>query len=384
MAVNEITNTGVELALNEFNRTGLDAMLAKYGGGPSRKWYVEVGNWRYDQKLLIRAAHVHEGLGKLPLRGPGRFHAHGARRQLTHVLGYRVLARIGVTDASLASPKATEPLARWLIGAGKHHTTLTYGEAAHRLERECGFGRIFPAIKMGVVVGQMQYEILRLISAAPLLNLLLVRKDTGKPGDGAREFLAGRFPNEVRLREKNVRTEHRGLWSDIVARATDEVYQYGNWEVIYEGLFGNHVPDPYYAEPTEDNRIPSNGGGGEGPNHTALRLWVMNHPELVSRRFRSAAAETEKELLSGDRVDVVYFTENQMLAIEVKSRDSNWNDLRRGIYQCIKYRAVLHAQERGGSSVHCLLVTERELPLDLIRLAKELEVKHLHVNPSIQ
>ena len=73
-----------------------------------------------------------------------------------------------------------------------------------------------------------------------------------------------------------------------------------------------------------------------------------------------------------------------MLAIEVKSRDSNWNDLRRGIYQCIKYRAVLHAQERGSSSVHCLLVTERELPLDLIRLAKELEVKHLHANPSIQ
>ena len=40
-----------------------------------------------------------------------------------------------------------------------------------------------------------------------------------------------------------------------------------------------------------------------------------------------------------------------MLAIEVKSRDSNWNDLRRGIYQCIKYRAVLHAQERGSSSL---------------------------------
>ena len=71
MAVNEITNTGVELALDEFNRTGLDAMLAKYGGGPSRKWYVEVGNWRYDQKLLIRAAHVHEGLGKLPPRAAG-------------------------------------------------------------------------------------------------------------------------------------------------------------------------------------------------------------------------------------------------------------------------------------------------------------------------
>ena len=155
-------------------------MIEKYGGGRSTRWYVEVGNWRYDQKLIARAAHVHEGFGELPPRGPGWFHANESRRHLTEVLGYRIVERVKVTEANLSS--STEPLARWLIGAAKHRTNLTYGETASRLEMECGFGRIFPAVRMGVVVGEMQYRIFELNPDAPLLNVLLVRKDTGEPG----------------------------------------------------------------------------------------------------------------------------------------------------------------------------------------------------------
>ena len=59
MAVRDITRTGVESAIEEFRRIGLDAMLEEYGGGPSRDWYAEVGDRVYDQKLLVRAAHVH-------------------------------------------------------------------------------------------------------------------------------------------------------------------------------------------------------------------------------------------------------------------------------------------------------------------------------------
>ena len=65
---------------------------------------------------------------------------------------------------------------------------------------------------------------------------------------------------------------------------------------------------------------------------------------------------TEHELLSGDRVDVVCFTESELVAVEVKSRDSNWQDLRRGVYQCVKYRAVLCAQEASQREVRCVLV----------------------------
>ena len=47
----DIQRTGVGSALEEFRRIGLDAMLDKYGGRPSARWYVEVGNQRFDQKV---------------------------------------------------------------------------------------------------------------------------------------------------------------------------------------------------------------------------------------------------------------------------------------------------------------------------------------------
>ena len=49
---------------------------------------------RFDQKVLLRAAHVHEGLGELPPRGPGRFNARDARRHLEVNLGYAVVGTV--------------------------------------------------------------------------------------------------------------------------------------------------------------------------------------------------------------------------------------------------------------------------------------------------
>ena len=60
MAVKDVTRGGVELALEEFRAVGPLAMLEVYRGDLSKKWYVEVGNWRYDLKLVVRAAHWHE------------------------------------------------------------------------------------------------------------------------------------------------------------------------------------------------------------------------------------------------------------------------------------------------------------------------------------
>ena len=121
------------------------------------------------------------------------------------------------------------------------------------------------------------------------------------------------------------------------------------------------------------------GRKGEGENHKRLRKWVLENPGKVMKDLDGVETETEVELLSGDRVDVVYRNSGTTAVIEVKSRDSNWNDLRRGIYQCIKYEAVMRAQLRADNdekrSVCTLLVTECKLPANLRRLADDLKIK---------
>lgn len=120
------------------------------------------------------------------------------------------------------------------------------------------------------------------------------------------------------------------------------------------------------------------GRSGEGKNHKRLRKWVKKNPGRIVQGLCDVKAKTEEPLLSGDRVDVVYYAEGSIVVIEVKSRDSNWDDLRRGIYQCIKYKAVMRAQMRAddvdGRSVCALLVTENELSDDLRDLASTLNI----------
>ena len=90
MPLRDIKRESVESAIREFDSIGLDGMLRKYSGDRSTKWYIECHGQKYDQKLVLRAAHELQGLGPLP-PGRGTFTAGDARRHLKK-LGYRVAA----------------------------------------------------------------------------------------------------------------------------------------------------------------------------------------------------------------------------------------------------------------------------------------------------
>ena len=278
------------------------------------------------------------------------------------------------TDDKLLNDDTIRFLTRLLIQAARNRSKLTYGEAAKRLEEKFRFSRIFRT-RMGPLAGTMMDKILEQEPLAPLLNMLLVRKDTGYPGKGVQGYLIDHYPKRRWLKQQECSKIHRDRWRGLADEATEEAYNYGRWDDIYNNLYGNGGGLP---EGKEKDGL-RYGRKGEGENHKSLRLWVEANPDQVEKRLDIIEAETEVELLSGDRVDVVYRSKKKIVAIEVKSRDSNWADLRRGIYQCIKYKAVLGAQE--NRSIRSLLVTERELDDDLEELADRLGVKHLVVLP---
>ena len=128
------------------------------------------------------------------------------------------------TDDNLRSCAATEPLTRWLISAANDRRTLTYGEAKDRLEIECGFGSIGRASRIGPIAEAAQENIRKQNLSVPVLNVLLVRKDTRKPGSGAQIQLSKHFPNRRWLKKKDAHKNH--LWERVVNEATKEVYAY--------------------------------------------------------------------------------------------------------------------------------------------------------------
>lgn len=291
------------------------------------------------------------------------------------------------TNANLE--KFAAPLiARWLITASQERRVVTYGEAMEKLEREEGFTSIGRATKLGRPAGILMHRLWEFDEDAPLLNALLVLQKDRMPSDGIAEFFADWWDDQ-RFREKGARKVHWETWKSYSHQAIQDVYDYDDWEGLYERAFGQkYRPDKIAKkrksgkDGSEKDGIPR-GRSGEGDNHKALRIWVTNNSKIVAPTLKGVRAETEVELLSGDRVDSVYYADGITLAIEVKSSTSNWYDLQRGIYQCVKYQAVLRAMDpREDAVVDVLLITEEPLDGNLRALAKLIGVKHKCISPD--
>jgi hypothetical protein len=288
------------------------------------------------------------------------------------------------TNKNLRSDIATKSLMRWLIAAALDNSYLTYGEAKRRLEQEVSFDKIARAGRTGQTAGAMIDKLLRIDLNTALLNVLLVEQHTELPSDGAGRYLADRF-GEQKLRQDDAKNLFPELWQQAFDNAAGEVYATPEteWQRLFNEAYSEPLSDREIKKDRETRRAGVEDDGlkygrtGKGPNHKALRLWVYENPGLIRRKFAQAKTETEVILDSADRVDVVFKLNDQVIAIEVKSRDSNPIDLRRGVYQCIKYRAVLNAMDiRQTESVVAMLITETELPGEIKALLKKHKIIH--------
>ena len=85
------------------------------------------------------------------------------------------------------------------------------------------------------------------------------------------------------------------------------------------------------------------GGTGEGTSHKTLKEYIRANPLSVGIKLKGTKAEIEKNLPSGDRIDVSFENRTFWIGVEAKSDQSDEEDIRRGLYQCVKYRTVMEA-----------------------------------------
>ena len=284
------------------------------------------------------------------------------------------------TDDNLRQ-HATAPLAQWLIHAAKRRSSVTYGEAKRRLESEFEFDAVFTT-RVGFPAGVLMGRILEVLPDCPLLNILLVRQGDGMPGEGAGSFMAD-YLGRPELATPGYRDRYPHRWREACDEIATDVYAFRDWDRVYSNAFGEHLPPAAHLQGTECDGI-NHGRRGEGPNHMALRLWIVNNPHQVRRAYANFETDTEVVLESADRVDVVYYGPTSTVVIEVKSLDSDYLDLRRGVFQCIKYRAVQEAMDmRSDAPVVSVLVTQTRLPGDLAQLVRRHGIRHFRAPTNL-
>ncbi len=108
-----------------------------------------------------------------------------------------------------------------------------------------------------------------------------------------------------------------------------------------------------------------------------LKKWVAQNPHVIKSKIPFKAGTTEWLFASSDRVDVMFEHVDGCAAVEVKAAEAADAELERGIYQCVKYQALLRAELKAEGKVpngSAALITERDLPADLQNLADLLGV----------
>lgn len=199
----------------------------------------------------------------------------------------------------------------------------------------------------------------------PHIQSLVAGKATRLPGDGFDGFLRRQGYDW----DEGDKTERRA----VIQEYWTKVYEYPYWADVLEELNLEPAPVPAADEIEAARRF----GGGEGEEHRALKAFLCDNPHLVGLRPGSPAGKSEICLPSGDSVDVVFESARYIHAVEVKPANAPISDVTRGLFQCVKYRAVIRANLRHASDrrrVSAVLALGGTFPEKLTSLRNSLNV----------
>lgn len=251
-----------------------------------------------------------------------------------------------------------------LVRQAKVQQTIFYANLAEELQ-------IPNPRNLNFVLGSVGRSLVRLGQERgwdiPPIQCLVVNQADGLPGEGVGAFISKEDFRKMSKRQRRL----------LVDAQLQKIYAYAGWDTVLAAFAMQPAPLDFskIIRPAAAGR-----GGGESEEHRRLKRHVAANPAIVGLRANIAPGETEYLLASGDKLDVLFRQGDEWIAVEVKSRISGDDDLVRGMFQCVKYQAVLEAflmSTARAPNVRTVLVTTRELPAELMALKNTLGVEWL-------
>lgn len=200
----------------------------------------------------------------------------------------------------------------------------------------------------------------------PPIQCLVINKHTGLPGKGVAWFV-----NDL----ANFDQLSRKLQRQIVKAELQKIFTFRKWSQVLQvfSLEPNNVNFNEIIMQASQFR-----GGGESREHRELKEYIAKHPEIIGIPRYIGCGETEHPLPSGDSLDVFFCKKNKYIGVEVKSHKSQMPDIVRGLYQCVKYLAILEARQaakRLPQNARTVLILENAFPNELMPLKHILGVE---------
>ncbi len=221
----------------------------------------------------------------------------------------------------------------------------------------------------------------------PPLNAIIINDTSRLPSYGVDFYLS----TYLGMRSRDMSRLSDAARDAYAGQIMQQVFDYSGWKEvanhlgirITEVLEKVKVPDLDEAIDLTDSR--DFASGPESEAHQKLKEWVAARFELFRKYGSFEPGDTEYPLSSGDRLDVYFSNGTSRLAVEIKSRDAPEAEVKRGIYQCVKYRATLRAMQTAAfvpPNAQAVLVLDRNPSEIVARLAHLLLVDIVTVIPG--
>ena len=198
----------------------------------------------------------------------------------------------------------------------------------------------------------------------PQIESLVINRQTRLPGPGFDGFLASKGYEDLDVVEK--RRFLNAYWADI--------YAYPWWDDVLTACGMQRTQ----ADVDRVLNKASRRRGGEGPDHAELKQAIRSAPELVGLSTQLEVGSPEYKLPSGDSVDVLFTTTDCWFVVEVKPAQADDADIARGLFQCVKYKAVLVALmafQQQPVKIDVRLALGGALPPKLISMRNSLGIR---------
>lgn len=266
-----------------------------------------------------------------------------------------------------------------VIAAAQHGRCVAYGEIDREIVKR-KLGHHVLAVQYGYPAGAIGNAMIELgerwSENIPPLNAIIVNAKDGMPGGGV-DFYLKRYFNSKKGARSYTTKQRRAIIEEIHA----DVFAFKHWDRVLEACNARKTSPPPKKKTSSKVQLPVKGGWSNEPEseaHKRLKERVASNPELVGLPKCTAKGHVEYRFASADCADVVFKTANGFVGVEVKSKISNDADLTRGVFQAIKYQALLRAEQKSRQeppTATAVLVSEQPLPEKLRNLAEILRIE---------
>lgn len=250
-----------------------------------------------------------------------------------------------------------------LVGRAKAGRSVTYGQLAHEM-------RMPNPRNLNYVLGAVGRELRALgrrwKERIPAISCLVINKTKHTPGKGIGFHMRyEKFQKQTPLVKKQVL---RDLNRDI--------FGYQKWDDVLRH-FRIKAVIPANRMEAIATKAGHGGGGGETEDHRRLKSYIAEWPKVVGLPNKPIG-QLEYKFLSTDQIDILFRYSSHWVGVEVKAGNSDEADMMRGIFQCVKYQALIEAVQRYEQETvdsRVVLALGGELPRLLADLADLLEVE---------